>query len=87
MGDLVIYLKQSLKEREILLKEVHHSVKNNLQILLSMVRLKSENGKINTAIIEYSFHSLARAYEALYKSNKLDKIKVGAYINQVVYRL
>jgi two-component sensor histidine kinase len=87
MGDLVIYLKQSLNEREILLKEVHHRVKNNLQILLSIVRLKSEKGKINTTIIEDSFHSLARAYEAVYKSDKLDKIKVGEYINQVVYPL
>ena len=85
--ELEINLKQSLKEREILLKEVHHRVKNNLQILLSIVRLKSEKGKINTAIIEDSFHSLARAYEAIYKSDKLDKIKVSEYIKQVVYPL
>lgn len=82
--ELEINLKQSLKEREILLKEVHHRVKNNLQILLSIVRLKSKNKNINTSVIEDSVHSLARAYEAVYKSDKLDKIKVNEYINQVV---
>jgi PAS domain S-box-containing protein len=83
--ELELNLKQSLKEREILLKEVHHRVKNNLQILLSIVRLKSKNKNINTNVIEDSIHSLARAYEAVYKSDKLDKIKVNEYINQVVF--
>ena len=83
--ELEINLKQSLKEREILLKEVHHRVKNNLQILLSIVRLKSKSGVIPTSVIEDSIHSIARAYESIYKSDKLDKIKVNEYIKQIIY--
>jgi two-component sensor histidine kinase len=82
--ELEISLKQSLNEREILLKEVHHRVKNNLQILLSIVRLKAQNEIINISVIEDTVRALSRAFEAVYKSDKLDKIKFKEYIYKVV---
>jgi len=83
--ELEINLKQSLKEREILLKEVHHRVKNNLQMLISLVRLKSQNNIVSTSVIEDFVNSTARAFEAVYKTDKLDQIKFEEYINQVAH--
>lgn len=77
-------LKQALKERDILLKEVHHRVKNNLQLLLSLSRLKDKNGKIETHEIEDSINSISRAYEAIYKSENFDNLSIETYINQVI---
>lgn len=77
-------LKQTLKERDILLKEVHHRVKNNLQLLLSLSRLKDKNGKIETHEIEDSINSISRAYEAIYKSENFDNLSIETYINQVI---
>jgi PAS domain S-box-containing protein len=82
--ELEINLKKSLKEREILLKEVHHRVKNNLQILLSIISLKSQNNIINTSVIEDFVNSTARAYEAVYRTDNLDQIKFDEYIYQVL---
>lgn len=82
--ELEINLKQALKDREILLKEVHHRVKNNLQILLSIMRLKSMNGFVKTQEIEDSIYTIARTYEAIYKSDELDKISIKNYFNQII---
>jgi len=77
-------LIKALKERDVLLKEVHHRVKNNLQLLLSLSRLKDKNGKIETHEIEDSINSISRAYEAIYKSEKFDNLSIETYINQVI---
>lgn len=77
-------LKKALKERDILLKEVHHRVKNNLQLLLSLSRLKDKNGKIETHEIEDAINSIAMAYEAIYKTDDLDKVSIETYIDQIV---
>lgn len=82
--ELELQLKSAIKERDILLKEVHHRVKNNLQLLLSLSRLKDKNGKIETHEIEDSINAIAKAYEAIYKSENLDKISIKNYINQIV---
>lgn len=77
-------LKKAIKERDVLLKEVHHRVKNNLQLLLSMSRLKDKNGKINTHEIEDSIKSIAGAYEAIYQSDRLDKVPIKSYLKQIM---
>ena len=77
-------LKKAIKERDVLLKEVHHRVKNNLQLLLSLSRLKNKNGKIETHEIEDSINSIAMAYEAIYKTDGLDKVNINTYIDQIV---
>lgn len=82
--ELELNLKKALEEREILLKEVHHRVKNNLQLLLSLARLKDKNGFIETFELEDSINSIARAYEAIYKSKNLKKIKITEYFEQVI---
>ncbi|PWH84907.1 sensor histidine kinase [Brumimicrobium oceani] len=77
-------LIKALKERDILLKEVHHRVKNNLQLLLSLSRLKDKNGKIETHEIEDAINSIAMAYEAIYKTDDLNIVSIKTYITQII---
>ncbi|XOV66094.1 MAG: sensor histidine kinase [Fluviicola sp.] len=77
-------LKKAVREREVLLKEVHHRVKNNLQLLLSMSRLKDKNGTIYTHEIEDSIKSIAGAYDAIYKSDRLDKVAIKSYLEKII---
>jgi len=82
--ELEINLKKAIRERDVLLKEVHHRVKNNLQLLLSLSRLKSKDGLIESAEVISSIETIAAAYEALHRSEQLDQIKVGEHLKQVV---
>ena len=82
--ELELNLKRALNERDVLLKEVHHRVKNNLQLLLSLARLKDKKGFIETFELEDSINSITRAYEAIYRSENLEKIKIGDYFEQIV---
>lgn len=80
-------LENALKEKEILLKEVHHRAKNNLQILSSIMNLhkdKTNDNKIIDTLDECknSIHSLALAHECLYKSNDFSKVDFANYIER-----
>jgi PAS domain S-box-containing protein len=77
-------LKKTILERDFFLKEVHHRVKNNLQLLLSLTRLKTKNGQIETHEIEDSISSIARAYEAIYQADEIQSISIENYLNQIV---
>lgn len=77
-------LKKTILERDFFLKEVHHRVKNNLQLLLSLTRLKTKDGKIETHEIEDSISSIARAYEAIYQSEEIHNISIENYLNQII---
>lgn len=81
---LELNLKEAIRDRDVLLKEVHHRVKNNLQLLLSLTRLKDKNGKVDTQEIEDSINSIARAYEAIYKTDGINKVSVQQYIKQII---
>jgi len=77
-------LKKSLTEKELMLKEIHHRVKNNLQIVSSLLRLQSD--KItDKAAIEYLKHSeqrvksMALIHQQLYKTKDLARINFGDY--------
>ncbi len=76
-------LQRIVEERNVLLKEVHHRVKNNLQLLLSLSRLKEKEGKVDTIELEDSINSIARAYEAIYKSDGLEKISIRNYVQEI----
>jgi len=75
----------SLKEKEHLLKEVHHRVKNNLQIVSSLLNLQSVNvlDQKYLALINDSrnrINSMALVHEMLYASKDLSKIEIHEYI-------
>jgi two-component sensor histidine kinase len=80
-------LKKTIRERETLLKEVHHRVKNNLQLLLSLSRLKDKSGKIETNEIEHSINSIAAVYEAIYQSEVLDRLSIKDYLEKIVRQI
>ena len=85
-------LKTSLKEKEVLLKEIHHRVKNNLQLISSMFHLQSGYGK-NKQVLriladnQNRVRSLALIHEKLYRSGDLARIAFGEYLRDLVANL
>ncbi|RXK13395.1 histidine kinase [Halarcobacter mediterraneus] len=82
-------LENSLKEKEILLKEIHHRVKNNMEIissLLNMQAYKSDDKKFKDAMKESrsKIHSMALVHEFLYLGENLAFINVNEYIERLL---
>ncbi len=82
-------LRAALKEKETLLKEVHHRVKNNMQIISSLFTLQSQyitDPGILQVITESQarIRSMAMIHEKLYQSDRLDKIDFTAYVQDLV---
>lgn len=79
-------LRKSNYQKELLLKEIHHRVKNNLQIISSLLKLQS-NSLTNPETIqlfELSLHrinSMALVHDLLYRSEDFSKINYGKYLN------
>lgn len=85
-------LKASLREKEILLREVHHRVKNNLSIIESLLRIQSryaQNEALPSMIeeIQDRIKSMAMAHELLYQSENLSEISAGKYLRRLVAHL
>lgn len=81
-------IKNALKEKEIMLKEIHHRVKNNLQIIYSLMRLQESYLK-NRESLEYfrdtahRIRSMGIIHENLYHSEFLSRINFIDYINSL----
>lgn len=78
-------LKQSLEEKDTLLKEVHHRVKNNLQIITSLLKLqlqKTEHPVLKEALTESRerIKSIALIHEKLYLGNDISVINFSEYL-------
>lgn len=82
-------LRKTLNEREILLKEVHHRVKNNLAVIYSLLELQTyntDNEETAGLLRESSLrvHSIALVHEKLYQNDDLAYIHVNKYIPDLV---
>jgi two-component sensor histidine kinase len=85
-------LQRSLHEKEILLKEVHHRVKNNLQTISSLLYLQAEtvrDEQVRRVLAESQqrIRSLAMLHEYVYRSHTLATLNFGRYVENLVYQL
>lgn len=92
MTKINVELNQQYDEKSIMLKEIHHRVKNNLQVITSLLRLqlyKIDNvenaAPFNESIDRIS--SMALIHEKMYQGDKVENIDLEEYINDLARRL
>ena len=82
-------IAESLAQREMLLKEIHHRVKNNLQIVSSLLSLQVDNAeqKSSEEILQLSqsrIQAMAIIHEKLYQSDNLKSISLKEYVENLI---
>ncbi len=85
-------LEASLREKQALLREVHHRVKNNLQVITSLLRLeagRSEGGASLRVLkdMQGRILSMALLHETLYRSGEFGRVELETYVRQLSMQL
>lgn len=82
-------LKKALIEKETLLKEIHHRVKNNLQIIISLINLQAQKAEDKELLKETTnrIRAIARVHEKIYQSEDLASINLKEYIKDIISEL
>lgn len=81
-----------LREKEALLREVHHRVKNNLQVITSLLRLEAERARQPATIrvlgeMRDRILAMASLHESLYRSNEFETVNLADYVRRVSTQL
>lgn len=85
-------LQLSLEEKEVMLKEIHHRVKNNLQVISSLLSMQSDyvQDKESLSVFKESqnrLRTMSMIHEELYQSENLGKIQYSIYIEKLLNQL
>ncbi|WP_195822172.1 sensor histidine kinase [Roseobacter sp. MH60115] len=85
-------LEDSLREKNILLKEVHHRVKNNLQLISSIMNMQirrapTDESRLVLKRLQERILGLATVHKNLYQSQGLERFDAGALIEEIVGQL
>lgn len=85
-------INKSLLEKDLLIKEVHHRVKNNLQIVSSLLKLQS--GKTNNLEVQNSLNeaqerinSMALLHQLLYRNNQVTSLMFNEYLTSLIEQI
>jgi PAS domain S-box-containing protein len=81
-------LEQQIREKDILLREIQHRVKNNLQMITALIRLEARNAASETAIAPFDrlagrIESIQLLYKSLSEGTQSDEIDLGVYLSQI----
>jgi len=82
-------MQAALAEKNVLLREVHHRVKNNLQAMIYLIEMQSEkidDKKVQTFLMELQeqARTMSLVYEQLYQSDYLAEVDMDGYLNNLV---
>ena len=85
-------VQDSLKEKNVLLREIHHRVKNNMNVLISLLNLHCQKIKDLQSILAIQvcirrIYSMALVHEKLYDSKDLSKVDFRDYIETLIQEL
>ncbi len=85
-------IKASLAEKETLLREIHHRVKNNLQLIIALIAMQSDYVKDQATLqalreLQARTHTMALVHENLYQAEQLAKIDFAAYARELAVGL
>ncbi|HSN56033.1 MAG TPA: PAS domain-containing protein [Candidatus Sulfomarinibacteraceae bacterium] len=82
-------LRDALAEKEVLLREIHHRVKNNMQIIIGLLRLQAEHISEPQALAAFEdsqsrIMAMAQVHDTLYRSGNLSSVSCRDYLTKLV---
>ncbi|MCF7938556.1 MAG: hypothetical protein K9L68_08155 [Spirochaetales bacterium] len=82
-------LQQTLEEKDYLMKEIIHRVKNNLNMVTSLIQLKDKilGKEVDLSDITHQINAIRIVHEKLYKTEEIDTINVRDYVNELLHTI